>query len=104
VDETLAAPVLWVEEPHGSFARITAQCMRLMEYPMGQTRRDRGDCGESDAGKSVSALASVRLLPRERRDSATAIRFCGATCGGFEEESRIARRDVAMIFQERDVA
>ncbi len=58
--------------------------------------------GESGCGKSVSALAVMRLLPRRARFAAARIAFGGKNLAGLSEAAiaRLRGDRIAMIFQE----
>jgi peptide/nickel transport system ATP-binding protein len=98
-----AVPLLEVRDLHVQFetSRGTVHAVDGISYSV-----NRGETvavvGESGCGKSVSALAIMRLLARTGRVTKGAILFEGRDLLALsEEEMREMRgRDIAMIFQE----
>ena len=91
--------VLEIEELRIGFGETEAVRGIDLSVERGQTH-----ClvGESGCGKSVSALAVMRLLPRRARRTARRIAFDGAEIGGLKEHgmARLRGDRMAMIFQE----
>ena len=99
-----SAPLLDVEDLRVTFEQpgITIRAVRGISY---QIRRGEalGLVGESGAGKSVSALALLGLLPRDTaRVQAKSIRFDGKeiTAARERELRKVRGIGVSMIFQD----
>ena len=93
------SPVLEVQDLHVSFGRMQAVRGIGLEIGRGETH-----ClvGESGCGKSATALAVMRLLPRAASQRAACIRFDGRDLAAISERQMQKLRGdrIAMIFQE----
>lgn len=99
-----SAPLLDVEDLRVTFEQpgITIRAVRGISYQIGRGEA-LGLVGESGAGKSVSALALLGLIPRDAaRVQAKSIRFDGKEIAAAREHElrKVRGIGISMIFQD----